>query len=67
MRVKCANCTMVYDNNVKVSACPGCRSNAFDKVEAAPVQANERSNERPERSGPRLLHDELDNRSNLFG
>jgi predicted nucleic acid-binding Zn-ribbon protein len=32
IRVKCANCGMIYDINHNISTCPKCGSNAYDEL-----------------------------------
>ena len=72
MRVKCANCGMVYDKadpNVGswlgqsgALACPGCRSNAAD-----PIDSRTKRHTESNRSGPRVLTDAKDTRDDLLG
>ena len=32
IRVRCANCSMIYDNDITQTVCPSCGSNAADIV-----------------------------------
>ena len=54
MRVKCANCEMIYDRTTQVKSCPACKSNAAD-----PLKAQGRQDEQRKSSGPRLLTDDV--------
>ena len=40
MRVKCANCSMIYDRTDTQPNCPRCRSNAFDPYDPSKELVN---------------------------
>lgn len=63
MRVKCANCQMIYNRDVQHQNCIRCGSNAYDMVQAKPVK-RERQDETRTTTGPRLLLDDMPSRNN---